>query len=336
VLQEKRRPHQGTTAKQPKAPIRGSTAVSSLDCLLADMESFKSNKGLNSRGRTVEIEVENKKDEELEKKLDNLTDKLLGALQTGTQTPEDGQEKSDLGKCAACGSSIEESAVLAGGETFHQDCFTCTHCQGRLGERFYVVGGLNYCSDHQTVALDSCSGCNQPIKDASVLVNQKPYHPTCFSCSTCQKPIDGKFFTEPDGRFLCEHDYQQTREKCDHCKLPLLDRVLTAMEKKFHPTCFRCGLCDVALEGVPFLISGGSVNCQPCYTKYKAAQCVRCNKGIVSTGSAKTSLVTCQGKSYHEQCYTCADCSESLSGQFVCAAPNEEIVCFGCDTKRRG
>merc|ERR1712192_313257 len=270
------------TAKQPKtAPIRGSTAVSSLDCLLADMESFKSNKGLNTRGRAVEIEVENKKEEneELEKKLDNLTDKLLGALKTGTQTPEEGQEKSDLGKCAACGSSIEESAVLAGGETFHQACFTC---------------------------------------------------------STCQKPIAGKFFTEPDGRFLCEHDYQQMREKCDHCKLPLLDRVLTAMEKKFHPACFRCGLCDVALEGVPFLISGGSVNCQPCYTKYKAAQCVRCNKGIVSMGSAKTSLVTCQGKSYHEQCYTCSDCSESLSGQFVCAAPNEEIVCFGCDTKRRG
>ena len=91
--------------------------------------------------------------------------------------------------------------------------------QARLGERFYVVGGLNSCSDHQTVALESCSGCvlhifcwetsdreihicvfrkakvtgpfrcNQPIKDASVLVNQKPYHPTCFSCSTCQKPI---------------------------------------------------------------------------------------------------------------------------------------------------
>ena len=42
-----------------------------------------------------------------------------------------------------------------------------------------------------------------------------------------------------------------------------------------------------------------------------------------------------QGKSYHEQCYTCADCNESLSGQFVCAAPNDEIVCFGCDTKRK-
>ena len=30
--------------------------------------------------------------------------------------------------------------------------------QGRLGERFYVVGGLNYCEDHQTVALESCAG----------------------------------------------------------------------------------------------------------------------------------------------------------------------------------
>ena len=94
--------------------ISGSTAVSSLDCLLADMESFKSKKEANNnRGKVVEIEVwltlisfyktillfqvENKKEEELEKKLDKLTDKLLGALQTGAQTPEEGQEKSDLG-----------------------------------------------------------------------------------------------------------------------------------------------------------------------------------------------------------------------------------------------
>ena len=52
----------------------------------------------NSLSFLVVFQVENKKEEEeLEKKLDNLTDKLLGALQTGTQTPEEGQEKSDLG-----------------------------------------------------------------------------------------------------------------------------------------------------------------------------------------------------------------------------------------------
>ena len=31
--------------------------------------------------------------------------------------------------------------------------------------------------------------CNEPIKDASVLVNGKPYHPNCFSCSPCHKAI---------------------------------------------------------------------------------------------------------------------------------------------------
>ena len=93
----------------------------------------------------------------MEKKLDNLTDKLMGALKTGTQTPEEEQEKSDLGrkvpcrmylqfsiflfqgKCAACGTSIEDSAVLAGGETFHQDCFTCTHCQVKLCGKHVLV-----------------------------------------------------------------------------------------------------------------------------------------------------------------------------------------------------
>merc|ERR1712038_254148 len=116
------------TGPKPKAPIRGSSTVSSLDCLLADMESFKSQTtGPNGRGRKLEIEVENKKEEDLERKLDNLTDKLLGSLKTGGQDIE--EEKSDLGKCSACDKKIEESAVLAGGETFHQDCFTCSHCQ---------------------------------------------------------------------------------------------------------------------------------------------------------------------------------------------------------------
>ena len=43
------------------------------------------------------IQVENKKEEDLERKLDNLTDKLLGSLKTGDQGPDPEEEKSDLG-----------------------------------------------------------------------------------------------------------------------------------------------------------------------------------------------------------------------------------------------
>lgn len=314
--------------------MEGSKAVSTLDSLLADMETFQTSPSRPS-SRRVGVQVDNKK-ADLEERLESLTDKLVDALKVGTDisSPEEATEKGDLGKCVTCSLEIVDQAVLAGGNTYHSSCFTCHHCRRLLADTFFVVNGNNYCAEHQAVALDPCSACEQPIKDSSVLVNQRPYHPACFACSSCNTPIGGKFYNQPDGSFLCEQDYLQSRDKCSHCSLPLVDRVLTAVERKFHPSCFRCALCDAALEGLPFLTSGGTVNCQPCYARYKAAQCVRCHAGIVNTGDRKTSLVTCQGRSYHEDCYTCGDCQASLTGQYVCAA-GEEIVCFTCDTRRR-
>jgi len=314
---------------------RGSKVVDSLDTLLADMESFRSSKVESKEdSRKIQIEVEKEKDENIEKKLDNLTDKLMDVLKSESEDTITAGTEDDLGHCNGCSLPISDSAVLAGGHKYHQGCFKCVHCKERLGEQFFVVGDKNYCPRHQTVALENCTSCEQPIKEGSVLVNKKPYHPHCFTCVQCLHVIDGKFFTQKDGTFVCEQDYNQGRDKCDHCKLPVLDKVLTAVDKKFHPSCFRCGLCDTALEGVPFLVSAGSVNCKPCYTKYKAAKCVRCSQGIVSSGERKTSLVTCQGKTYHQECYTCGDCSKVLTGEFVCAA-GDEIVCFSCDTRRK-
>lgn len=309
--------------------------MDNLDILMADMETFKTHRpGYKDKSR--KIEIENEKIDKFEKKLENLTDKLLDAFKQDAEDvdPEPVIEKDDLGYCETCGLPIQESAVLAGGQTFHQHCFTCNHCGDILGSKFYVVSGSNYCEKDQTVALSSCTLCGHPIKDGSVLVNSQPYHQTCFTCSQCSIAIGGKFYTQKDGSFLCEQDYQQSREKCAHCTLPILDKVLAAVDNKFHPACFRCALCDIGLEGVSFLVSSGSVNCQACYTKYKAAQCVRCCQGIVSTGQRKTSLVTCQGRTYHQDCYTCGDCGSDLAGQFVCAV-GDEIVCFHCDTKRR-
>merc|ERR1711962_1336955 len=234
---------------------RGSKAVDSLDSLLADMETFRSNNASDmdrDKSKKIQIEIGTKKKENLEKKLENLTDKLLESFKPDSDVTATARTEDDLGTCHSCHLSITDSAVLAGGHTFHQDCFTCTHCHKRLGDQFFGVADKNYCPLHQTVALDSCTRC------------------------------------------------------------------------------------DAALEGVPFLVSAGSVNCKPCYTKYKAAKCVRCSQGIVgsNSGQRKTSLVTCQGKTYHQECYTCGDCGKELTGEFVCPA-GDEIVCFSCDTKRK-
>ena len=93
------------------------------------------------------------------------------------------------------------------------------------------------------------------------------YHPQCFACSECELPIMDKFYTTDEGRWLCEDDYRMTKPKCYVCQLPVMERMLTAMDRQFHPSCFRCALCDAALEGLPFLTSGGTVNCQPCYAR---------------------------------------------------------------------
>jgi len=310
-------------------------AVEHLDTLLADMETF--NLGSSGKKQTnirkVKIEVEAK--DELEQKLDSLTDKLVNAFDPKSEVKwKEFKEEEELGVCQECKSAIKSSAVLAGSFSYHPDCFTCAHCGDKLGSKFFCVDSSNYCEKHKEVALDRCTQCGDSIREGAVMVSGMSYHPHCFTCRECGLVIDKKFYTTEDKKFLCEHDYKQSRDKCSHCGLPILERILTAVDKKFHPVCFRCALCDAALDGVPFLLSGSSVNCQPCYTKYKAAPCARCGEGVVSTGKKKTTLITCNGLSFHQECYNCQDCGQNLCGQFVCCDKGD-IVCFACDVKRR-
>ena len=39
--------------------------------------------------------------------------------------------------------------------------------------------------------------------------------------------------------------------------------------------------------------------------RFKAAQCYRCDQAIVSTVGKRMTLITCDGKNYHYQCYSC-------------------------------
>ena len=122
----------------------------------------------------------------------------------------------------------------------------------RLESRYYQVGGNNYCeadrevscsqwgyichlSPHPQVALPLCSSCHLPLQSGSLTVSGVSFHPHCFVCTICGNPIMGKFITREDGHYICEEDYMQSKEKCDHCGLPKLDRVQTAINKNFNP-----------------------------------------------------------------------------------------------------
>lgn len=51
-----------------------------------------------------------------------------------------------------------------------------------------------------------------------------PWHPECFRCTVCVKPLSPDNFKEHDGKPYCEKDYNNLfAPKCAGCKGPIVD-----------------------------------------------------------------------------------------------------------------
>ncbi len=62
------------------------------------------------------------------------------------------------------------------------------------------------------------------------------WHPSHFVCHFCSNTIGTQIFYEKDGRPYCEADYLNLfSPKCANCCGPILNRMLTALNKTFHP-----------------------------------------------------------------------------------------------------
>jgi hypothetical protein len=84
------------------------------------------------------------------------------------------------------------------------------------------------------------------INDRSIIIGTKHYHPSCFTCSKCKKPIEGKFFPSDIGGFMC---IPCGTEKCGECSQPIMGQRLEAGGIWFHPECFKCALCKKPISG---------------------------------------------------------------------------------------
>jgi len=131
-----------------------------------------------------------------------------------------------------------------------------------------------YCTkDYLETFAPKCGSCQAPIVGPCMEAIGKKWHPDCFGCRTCHVHFTGAFFPGQDGFPYCEqHYYEAIGMVCDSCKRPIIaGKVVSFLDKKFHPEHFRCSHCTKNLVGEQYLKHQDKDKpvkpyCKPCHT----------------------------------------------------------------------
>ncbi|XP_051526956.1 paxillin a isoform X2 [Myxocyprinus asiaticus] len=152
----------------------------------------------------------------------------------------------------------------------------------------------------QTVAKGVCGACKKPIAGQVVTAMGRTWHPEHFVCTHCQEEIGSKNFFERDGQPYCEKDYHSLfSPRCYYCNGPILDRVVTALDKTWHPEHFFCAQCGSFFGPEGFHEKEGKAYCKKDYFDMFAPKCGGCARAILENYiSALNSL-------WHPECFVC-------------------------------
>ncbi|KAK0425988.1 hypothetical protein QR680_009490 [Steinernema hermaphroditum] len=189
--------------------------------------------------------------------------------------------------------------------------------------------------------IGTCCECQKAVFDDNSVTYalDSIFHDLCFVCSLCGRTLRGRKFYRVKDKNYCQEDYEyvgmhENAEKCEECGHPILDMVLQALGKSFHPSCFRCKQCRTKLDGIPFALDDeGNVFCMDDYQKKTLPRCAACLHSILPHAeSGKVVRVVALNKEFHIACYVCEGCGVQLTNEVGgrCYPLNEHLLCRNC------
>ncbi|KAK9501233.1 hypothetical protein O3M35_011983 [Rhynocoris fuscipes] len=111
---------------------------------------------------------------------------------------------------------------------------------------------------------------------------------------------------------------------CQLCKKKCSGEVLRVQEKYFHIACFKCVVCNSSLAQGGFFCKDDAYYCTEDYQKKFGTKCAECKKYV------EGDVVTALGKTYHQGCFTCANCKQPFpSGERV-TYTGKIVLCSKC------
>jgi len=108
-------------------------------------------------------------------------------------------------RCGTCRQVIQSGArtISAGGNKYHEQCFTCTCCKQPVassGKAFQSHNGFYACEGCISGGkVKMCEKCGGPVLGKKVNAVGKDWHEECFKCAICRTLLsaDSRFFVTP-------------------------------------------------------------------------------------------------------------------------------------------